>query len=191
MGDTEGAQALYLRSAQSGNAQAIFNYALTLDRDEQPSEFREWLQKAADAGMLRAQAVLGNHLYECGEQVEGLELLEDAIEKGSLTAHLLAANIANDDEDYARAFDLADKALTLRLADDDKHLVRNVYLLRGLAADHLGKRELAISDVKTSKDMGFDVTVAPLHLRDPDINSRTVGPGKGQAAKHFAASQQI
>jgi len=189
-GDNEGAQALYLRAAQSGNAQAIFNYAMTLDEEDQTAEFREWLRKSADAGMLRAQAMLGKHLHEHGEQEEGLELLEDAMEKGSLSAHLLAANIANTNEQYARAFDLADKGLALPLSDDDKHLVRNAYLIRGIAADHLGMREQAISDVTTSKEMGFDVSIAPRHLREPEKYSRPGVLGNSQAAKHHAATRR-
>jgi len=189
-GDTEGAQALYLRAAQSGEPQAIFNYAMTLDEEDQTAEFREWLRKAADAGMLRAQAMLGKHLHEHGEQEDALELLEDAMEKGSLSAHLLAANIANRNEQYARAFDLADKGLALPLSDDDKHLVRNAYLIRGIAADHLGMREQAISDVSTSKDMGFDVSTAPRHLREPEKYSRPGVLGNSQAAKHHAATRR-
>ena len=189
-GDTEGARALYLRAAQSGEPQAIFNYAMTLDEEDQTAEFREWLRKSANAGMLRAQAMLGKHLHEHGEQEEGLELLEDAMEKGSLSAHLLAANIANTNEQHSRAFDLADKGLALPLSDDDKHLVRNVYLIRGIAADHLGMREQAISDVVTSKEMGFDVSIAPRHLREPERYSRSVVLGNSQAAKHHAATRQ-
>jgi TPR repeat protein len=190
-GDNEGAQALYLRAAQSGNAQAIFNYAMTLDEEDQTAEFREWLRKSADAGMLRAQAMLGKHLHEHGEQEEGLELLEDAMEKGSLSAHLLAANIANTNEQYARALDLADKGLALPLSDDDKHLVRNAYLIRGIAADHLGMREQAISDVTTSKEMGFDVSIAPRHLREPDKYPRPRDFGSSQSAKHHAATRRL
>jgi hypothetical protein len=50
-------------------------------------------------------------------------------------------------------------------------------------------REQAISDVTTSKEMGFDVSIAPRHLREPEKYSRLGVLGNSQAAKHHAATR--
>lgn len=187
VGDVEGARELYRRSAAAGNAQAMFNLALTYEDSEDDSEYREWLLKASDAGMLRAQAILGDYLVQQGEEDQGLELLEDALSKGSLSAHVLGAKIAFRELDYARAHQLAEAALVLPLNDDDKHLLKNAYYIRGMSGDQLGHRAQAIQDVKTAKDMGFDVRNAPIHLKEPQNQNRITAPTSSQAAIHYAS----
>lgn len=186
VGDTEGARALYMRSAQAGNPQAMFNLALTYDEESQSDHYREWLSKAGQEGMLRAQAMLGDHLYRHGLEEEGLKLLDEAMSKGSLSAHILAGKLAIQNEDYQRAYLLSDNALALPLIDDDKHLVKNAFMIRGVSGDHLGYLNQAINDVKIAKEMGFDVSIAPLHLRVPDMQSRIPAPNSSQAAHHYS-----
>jgi TPR repeat protein len=178
VGDVEGARELYRRSAAAGNYQAMFNLALTYGDSEDDTEYRKWLLKASDAGMLRAQAILGDHLIQRGEEGDGLELIEDALSKGSLTAHVLAATVAIGELDFARAHLLAEAALVLPLNDDDKHLLKNAYYVRGISGDQLGNRAQAIEDVKTAADMGFDVSSAPLYLRVPESGRKPSSPQK-------------
>lgn len=187
VGDIDGARELYRKSVEAGNAQAMFNLAITYNEDAESEEYCEWLQKAADAGMLRAQALLGDYLFGHGFEEEGIKLLDDAVEKGSLSAHLLAGKIAIHNEDYERAYVLSDKALALPLIDDDKHLIKNIYLVRGVSGDQLGHRKQAIEDVRTSREMGFDVSIAPLHLRVPQTHQRVSSPRSSQAKEHYAS----
>ena len=185
VGDTEGARDLYRRAAAAGNAQSMMNLALTYDEDTETELYLEWLNKAAHSGMLRAQALIGNHLHSHGQEEEGLKVLENAIAKKSLSAHILAANIALKNQDYERSYRLADDALALPVVEDDQHLIRNAYLIRGVTGDHLGNTEQAIIDVKTAKDMGFDVSSAPLHLRVPKKQQRLRAQPSSQAALHY------
>lgn len=185
VGDTEGARDLYRRSAAAGNAQAMFNLALTYDEDSESEFYREWLRKAAEAGMLRAQAMLGDHLCRYGLEEEGNQLLEDAITKESLSAHILAAKMAFQKGDVERAYHLADNAISLPLVDDDQHLLKNAYMIRGVAGDKVGDRAQAIDDVQRAREMGFDVSSAPLHLREPTIRKRLTAPQISQATAHY------
>lgn len=185
VGDTEGARDLYRRSSAAGNAQSMLNLAFTYNEDTETELYLEWLNKAAQAGMLRAQALIGTHLYNHGQEQEGLKILGDAIGKKSLTAHILAANIALKSQDYERSYRLADDALDLPVVEDDQHLIRNAYLIRGISGDHLGHRDQAIIDVKTAKDMGFDVSSAPLHLRVPQKQQKLPSQPSSQAALHY------
>lgn len=185
-GDLEGARDLYRKSAAAGNAESMFNLAQTYDEDSETDKYLEWLQLAKNAGMLRAQAILGDHYCKHGRPQEGTQLLEDAMEKGSLSAHVLAGRNAYQNDDFERAYRIANQALKLPLMDDDKHLVPNAHMIRGLSGDHLGHREQAIRDVKIAKDMGFDVSIAPMYLRVPATQSKIPAPDSSQAAKHYA-----
>lgn len=185
VGDIDGARDLYRRSAAAGNAQSMMNLALTYDEDTETELYLEWLNKAAQAGMLRAQALIGTHLYNHGQEAEGLKVLNDAIGKKSLSAHILAANISFKSQDYERSYKLADDALALPVIEDDQHLIRNAYFIRGVSGDHLGHRDQAIFDVNTAKDMGFDVSSAPLHLRAAQRQQRLLLQPSSQATLHY------
>lgn len=186
VGDLEGARELYRKSAAAGNAESMFNLALTYDEDLDTDEYLQWLESATNAGMLRAQSILGDYFCNHGRLQEGTKLLEEAMQKGSLTAHVLAGRNAYQKDNFEYAYQIANEALNLPLVDDDKHLVPNAHLIRGLSGDQLGHREQAINDVKAAKDMGFDVSIAPLYLRTPDSHSRIPAPSTSQAAQHFS-----
>lgn len=183
VGDIEGAKALYLRAALNGEATAMFNYAVLFDEETETAEYKEWLRKSADAGMLRAKAMLGDHLYTHGEEREGLALIDEAMEENSLTAHLLAAKNALNRDDFEQCFHIANDALELPLHDDDRHLLRNIYYIRGISADRLGNKELAVRDVQRAKEMGYDVSPAPAYLRNPNGKVLPTRPGKSQSAR--------
>ncbi|MBV8465301.1 MAG: hypothetical protein JO218_05085, partial [Burkholderiales bacterium] len=61
-GDTAQAAERYRRLAQGGNPLAEFNYAMMLKREEIPgdkADWREWLRKSADHGVMNAAYLLG------------------------------------------------------------------------------------------------------------------------------------
>lgn len=186
VGDIEGARELYRKSAEAGNAVSMFNLAQTYDENSETDKYLEWLQKASEAGMLRAQALLGDHYCKLGRTQEGTKLLEQAMEKGSLSAHILAGRMAYQNDDFDRAYLIANDALDLPLVDDDKHLVPNAHMIRGLSGDHLGHREQAINDVKIARDMGFDVSIAPMYLKVPETKPVIPVPVSSQGAQHYA-----
>jgi TPR repeat protein len=97
-GDTAQAAERYRKLAQGGNPLAEFNYAMMLKRGEIPgdnADWREWLRKSADHGVMNAAYLLGV-AYENGEglprsQTDATHWFQVAATKGHVQAQVSLA----------------------------------------------------------------------------------------------------
>jgi TPR repeat protein len=154
-GDRELALNLYLKAAQTGDPAAMFNYAVKLDPKVKWNDHHYWLRRAADAGHMRALAKLGASLYDLGRKEEGLANIEDAMSNKSLAGYMMRIRIAIDESEDVMALQLAERAISLPLNDDDKHMLGSLYALLVEVAFGLGRRGAALKWRAAAEQVGL------------------------------------
>jgi hypothetical protein len=81
-GEVDEAAQWYLKDADAGDADAMFNLGALLRRQGKEDEAEEWFRKAADAGNAKAMVNLGVLLAEQGEEDQAVEWYRKAADTG-------------------------------------------------------------------------------------------------------------
>ena len=138
----------FTKAAEQGHASAQYNLALMYYYGEGVAKDLikavEWYEKAAEKGENRAQLYLG-YLYEKGDGVEkdqmkALEWYTKAAEKGNTSALNQMAYIYAKQQEYTKAIEAIDRAISLQPKDANYYDSKGEILL--MKGDEQGARTM-------------------------------------------------
>ena len=160
---------LYILGAQAGSDDAMHSAGVVAFELGKIDEGKRWLQMGMDHGNLRCYAVLGKMLFERGQEIEAVRVLEAGVARSSFSCLLQLAMIEQTKENLPQARNYLQQALAIEEVDPrEKHLLVFAHGLLAAIFAQEGELESAIKHAEIASSMGSTIAAGLLESLRPD-----------------------